>query len=292
MGGQVPQVYLWDITRQPPVLMRQNRVQQPTNVQLEVQALVNQPAWERVSPWSPGPVSPPCAQGLLVLQVTPPVQTFGNLHITPPVAHPVTHFYQSTPSPVKYPIQFSITAPRVVPQYVQAPMTYLDTAIAPVNVSQGAVEVERRKVFIKDIDFNASQGMIQRLCEYPGELETWKYCIDTKSGKIIATYSSYVAAERAARLIDGEKLGKMRVKARLAKDAEVMKPHSPTSASKSEAKLAKGHGKHDSSQRKIMDSTKSGRSHQQLGSPVHGGAHTPNACPAQAANPVIANGSI
>lgn len=93
----------------------------------------------------------------------------------------------------------------------------------PVNASNGVVDTQHRTIFVSNLDWTIHESNIQAFLRIGGNLEKWNF-VNVKSSQrrssLLATYTSKEDAVCAYRSLDQMMLGKNRVAARLARDAE------------------------------------------------------------------------
>ncbi|GAB7344043.1 hypothetical protein MBLNU457_1962t1 [Dothideomycetes sp. NU457] len=111
---------------------------------------------------------------------------------------------------------------------VQSPVTESYTqcsphAQIPINASNGIVDTQHRTIFVSNLDWTMNESNIQYFLEKGGDLEKWNF-VNVRSSQrrssLLATYISKEEAVCAFRSLDQRMLGKNRVTARLARDAE------------------------------------------------------------------------
>ena len=276
------------------MLMRTNCSQQPAMAPYKIQHPANRSAWEFFSPCSPVVVPPPYQQiATIPRQLDFPVDRSVAMLALPGVDYG-RHSHYTTPPSTCHPST-------VLPHRSTTART--STTSRSVNASRGVVEIEYRKVIIKGLDCRTTKSRILELCERSGDLETWDYLGDNNRGIVLATYRSHTAAVRARAYIHGKEVGKAKVMAYIAKDADAVgmdsssfdtsypsndlgfaSKHSYPSADTESAR--RHHKSSNSSRHKSIDVRSAERSHRSRGHSI------PRRREYQAADmPVIANGS-
>jgi len=93
----------------------------------------------------------------------------------------------------------------------------------PVNASNGIVDTQHRTIFVSNLDWTLNESNIQDFLEQGGDLAKWNFAnvkSSQRRGSVLATYFSKEDAVCASQSLDQRMLGKNRVAARLARDAE------------------------------------------------------------------------